>query len=40
MNRKTGKKVRARVVHLWKLFYGKIVFEQFTDTAAFWKTME
>ena len=40
VNKKTGKKVHARVVHLWKLLDGKIVFEQFTDTAAFWKVME
>ena len=40
VNRKTGKKVNARVVHLWKSLDGKIIFEQFTDTSAFWKAME
>jgi len=40
-NRKSGKKVDARVIHLWKLVDGdKIVVEQFTDTALFWKAME
>ena len=40
VNRETGKKLHARVVHLWKQTGGKIVFEQFTDTAAFLKAME
>ena len=33
--KKTGKKIDARVIHLWKTADGKIRFEQFTDTALF-----
>ena len=40
VNRKTGKKINARVIHLWKLAEGKVLMEQFTDTALFWKAME
>lgn len=40
VSRKTGKKITARVIHLWKLNDGKILFEQFTDTSAFWKALE
>lgn len=39
-NRKTGKKTNARVIHLWKFVEGKILVEQFTDTALFWNAME
>lgn len=31
--KKTGKTLKARVVHIWKLYAGKIVsFEQFVDS--------
>ena len=36
-NKNTGKTVAARVIHLWKRIDGKILFEQFTDTALFWE---
>ena len=36
-NKNTGKTVAARVIHLWKSVDGKILFEQFTDTALFWE---
>jgi len=38
--KKTGKKVTARVIHLWKMSEGRILIEQFTDTAMFWTAME
>ena len=40
VRKKTGKKVQARVIHLWKLIDGKIIIEQFTDTALFWQAIE
>ena len=40
INKNTGKKVNARVIHLWKLVDGEILVEQFTDTALFWNAME
>lgn len=40
VNRNTGKAVSARVIHLWKQAGGKILFEQFTDTALFWESMK
>lgn len=38
--RATGKKLQARVVHIWRLQHGKIVaFEQFTDTLLVHRAM-
>ena len=34
-NRKTGKALNARVVHVFKKQGEKLLFEQFTDTALF-----
>ncbi|MBS1155493.1 MAG: hypothetical protein H6R07_1417 [Proteobacteria bacterium] len=39
--RKTGKPMRARVTHVWRLVGGKIVaFEQFTDTLLVAQAMQ
>jgi ketosteroid isomerase-like protein len=40
VNRKTGKTLNARVVHLWKHLNEKILIEQFCDTALFLEAME
>ena len=39
-NKKTGKTVTARVIHLWKLSGDELLVEQFTDTALFWRALE
>jgi len=41
VNKKTGKRIHAQMVHVWQLAGGKITkFQQYTDTAQIARAME